>query len=145
MRAWLVALLLVVSPAWSAADEAANREAMAVLDAFMEAFNAREMEAFAATLNYPHVRFASGTVAVYENAADFSDRHLFEQLVATGWDHSHWLERRVVMSSPDKVHINTVFQRFNADNQPIGRYESLYIVTRQDGRWGIQARSSLAP
>ena len=33
--------------------------AMSALDMFMEAFNSRDMKAWAGTLNYPHVRFAS--------------------------------------------------------------------------------------
>jgi hypothetical protein len=35
-------------------------EAMQALDVFMVAFNARDPDAWAASLNYPHVRFASG-------------------------------------------------------------------------------------
>ncbi len=27
----------------------------------------------------------------------------------------------------------------------IGRFETIYIVTRQEGHWGIQARSAFAP
>ena len=26
----------------------------------------------------------------------------------------------------------------------LGTFETIYIVTRQDGRWGVQARSSFA-
>ena len=44
-------------------------EAMQALDAFMLAFNARDPEAWAASLNYPHVRFASGTVTVRNSAS----------------------------------------------------------------------------
>lgn len=145
MRAFVLVLLLVLVPALSRADEAANHAAMEVLDAFMQAFNARDVDAWAATLNYPHVRFASGTVSVYEDAAAFGDRDVFAMLARSGWDHSHWLTRDIVLSAPDKVHINSRFARFDADNAPIGTFESLYIVTRVNGRWGIQARSSLAP
>jgi len=49
------------------------------------------------------------------------------------------------MASPNKVHIATVFQRLNDQNEPIARYQSLYLVTLVDGHWGTQARSSLAP
>ena len=138
----LLVLLICASSAWG--DEKAD--AMAVLDAFMAAFNSRDFDAWSETLNYPHVRFASGTVTVYPDAAAFKDRpDAFERLAATGWHHSRWISREVVMSAPEKVHINTVFRRFDAQDQPIATYQSLYIVTRQDGRWGIQARSSLAP
>ena len=120
--------------------------AMAALDEFMATFNARDPVAWAASLNYPHVRFASGTVTVWETAEEFARGESFERLAAVGWDHSHWLSREVVLVSPGKVHVNTVFQRFNARNESIGTYESLYIVTKDNnGHWGIQARSSLAP
>ena len=119
--------------------------AMSALDMFMEAFNSRDMKACAATLNYPHVRFASEAVSVWANAEEFERGATFDRLPRTGWDHSSWLTRDVSLVSPGKVHVNTVFQRFNDKNEPIGTYESLYIVTLVDGHWGTQARSSLAP
>jgi len=126
--------------------EQAIASAMAALDDFMRTFNARDMQAWAATLNYPHVRFASGTVTVWQSAAEFARQSTFANLTATGWDHSNWLSREPVMVSHGKVHMNTVFQRYNSRNEPIGTYESLYIVTRNEqGKWGTQARSSLAP
>jgi hypothetical protein len=127
-------------------NDAAIVSAMAALDEFMTTFNARDPVAWAASLNYPHVRFASGTVTVWETAEEFAAGESFERLAAIGWDHSHWLSREVVLVSSAKVHVNTVFQRFNAENQPLGTYQSLYIVTRDSsGHWGTQARSSLAP
>ncbi len=119
--------------------------AMAALDEFMLAFNRKDMEDWAASLNYPHVRFASGGVTVWESAEEFAMREQFEHLARTGWDHSHWLSREVTLASPDKVHISTVFQHFNDRNEPIAKYQSLYLVTLVDGHWGTQARSSLAP
>ena len=119
--------------------------AMSALDMFIEAFNSRDMKAWAATLNYPHVRFASEAVTVWMNAEEFERGATFDRLPRTGWDHSSWLARDVSLVSPGKVHVNTVFQRFNDKNEPIGTYESLYIVTLVDGHWGTQARSSLAP
>lgn len=132
-----------------AQDQDGNTQAIdnatSALDEFMEAFNSRDMKAWAATLNYPHVRFASGAVTVWMNAEEFERGATFDRLPRTGWDHSSWLARDVSLVSPGKVHVNTVFQRFNDKNEPIGTYESLYIVTLVDGHWGTQARSSLAP
>jgi|TARA_B100000315_G_scaffold254215_3_gene294784 hypothetical protein len=119
--------------------------AMTALDEFMRTFNGRDMGAWAATLNYPHVRFASGGVTVWQDAEEFAKGRAFEYLASIGWDHSHWLSRDVTLASAGKVHISTVFQRFDSSNQPIGTYQSLYIVTNVDGHWGTQARSSLAP
>jgi len=123
----------------------ARDAAMTVLDDFMRAFNRRDMEAWAATLNYPHVRFASGSVRVWQDIHEFTAESPFANLGNNRWDHSHWLKRKVVLASPAKVHIATTFERFDENNESIGVYESLYIVTRVNGQWGIQSRSSLAP
>ena len=143
----LLALFTIAAPshAQDKATQQAIASAMAALDEFMLQFNRRDMNAWAATLNYPHVRFASGNVTVWETAEEFAQGSAFINLPRTGWDHSHWLSRDVVMASPGKVHIQTVFQRFNDGNEIIGTYKSLYIVTLKDGHWGTQARSSLAP
>jgi hypothetical protein len=42
--------------------------AQACLDAFMTAFNARDLPAFEKTFNFPHVRFASNTVRIINPA-----------------------------------------------------------------------------
>lgn len=124
---------------------AATQAAQKVLDRFMTTFNQRDMKGWAATLNYPHVRFASGTVTVWDSKEEFSKTPPFKALAKIGWDHSHWRSREVIMASPAKVHIATTFERFNKSNESIGVYQSLYIVTRVNGDWGITSRSSLAP
>ena len=140
-----LSVLSTSAVAQNSAEEEAVAGAMEAMDAFMLGFNARDPQAWAASLNYPHVRFASGTVTVWDSAEEFSQTLAFESLPASGWDHSHWLTRDVVLVSSAKVHIATVFQRFNSDNEVLFTYESLYIVTKVDGHWGTQARSSLAP
>jgi hypothetical protein len=119
--------------------------AMKAMDKFMSAFNARNIKEWSESLNYPHVRFASGQVRVWENTEAFISESDLSPLIESGWHHSRWISRDVVLSSPSKVHIATRFRRFNSDNEPISTYQSLYIVTLVDGHWGIQARSSLAP
>lgn len=131
-------------------DNAETKEAIAeatkALDNFMVTFNSRDPKAWAASLSYPHVRIASGTVTVWETEEEFANHMDFEAFSKRfGWDHSHWISREVIGANPDKVHFNTVFQRFNDKNEPIQKYNSLYIVTKVDGRWGTQLRSSYAP
>lgn len=145
----LIVLALIGLPGPAAVAESMDEDpveaAMGVLDAFMLAFNARNMAAWSATLNYPHVRFASGSVTVWPTRDEFAARAPFQALAGIGWDHSHWLSRKVILASPEKVHLSTVFQRYNDRNEIIGTYQSLYIVTKVDGHWGVQARSSMAP
>jgi hypothetical protein len=49
-----------------------------------------------------------------------------------------------VHASDDKIHVDTRFTRFRADGSRLGSYDSLYIVTKQNGRWGVKMRSSFA-
>jgi hypothetical protein len=140
----LVLAVAAVTPA-KARDVEAEAAAMKVLDAFMVAFNARDVVAFEAVLHFPHYRIASGSVSVLQDPRTLPD--LFERFVAAmpGWDHSAWQKREVIHSGPDKVHIDTRFTRYQADGSVLASYDSLYVVTKQDGRWGVIARSSFAP
>jgi hypothetical protein len=117
--------------------------AQACLDAFMVAFNARDLKAFEATFNFPHVRFASGKVTIIEPG--YHKPEMFERGALAEWDHSAWQRRNVIHAGADKVHIDTHFARYRKDDSLIGGFDSIYIVTRQDGHWGIQGRSSYAP
>jgi hypothetical protein len=116
---------------------------MATLDRFMAALNRRDEAALNDALNFPHVRIASGRVTTWPTAgtyrvADFLGR------AGDGWHESRWEERTVIHAGADKVHLAVVFSRWRADGSELGRFPSIYIVTRVDGEWGIQARSSFA-
>ena len=117
--------------------------AQGCLDAFMTAFNARDLPAFEKSFNFPHVRFASGKVTTIMpgdmKPAMFTTGSLAE------WDHSDWQRRSVIHAGADKVHIDTHFARFRKDGSVLGGFDSIYIVTKLDGKWGIQGRSSYAP
>ncbi len=147
----IAALLLLAGSMQAILAHADNPEvaaagAMASLDEFMEAFNDRDMTVWAATLHYPHVRFASGEVRIWPDAESFASESPFEALAATGWDRSRWASREVRLVDADKAHIETVFERLDADGAVVWTFPSLYIVTRDEhGNWGVQARSSLAP
>jgi hypothetical protein len=123
-----------------AAEIAAAQER---LDAFMAAFNARDLRAFEATFNFPHVRFASGQVTIINPG--YHKPEMFERGALAEWDHSAWQRREVIHAGADKVHIDTRFARYRKDGGLIGGFDSIYIVTLLDGRWGIQGRSSYAP
>lgn len=128
------------------AVKAAETAARGVMDAFLEAFNARDEAAWADTLLFPHVRLASGAVAVYENRSAFLDsRDLNQFAEETGWDYSTWDDMQIVQSAADKVHIAVTFTRYDAQGSVLATYQSFYVVERADGRWGVRARSSFAP
>ena len=122
--------------------------AMAVTTAFLDTFNAGDAAGHAATLAYPHVRLASGTVRIWQTldegvaAMETAIPLLRER---AGWHHSEWDHRLVIHTSNEKVHLDVQFTRYRADRSVIGVYPAVYVVVLVDGRWLIQCRSSFAP
>ncbi|WP_309606410.1 hypothetical protein [Phenylobacterium sp.] len=121
----------------------AIRAAQGVLDAFMTAFNARDVTAFEATFNFPSVRLASQGLVILK-AGDMTAERFTTGALAE-WDRSAWDRREVIHAGSDKVHIDTRFTRYRKDGSVIGGFDSIYVVTRQDGHWGVKIRSSFAP
>ena len=124
-----------------------ERQALAVLDAYMETFNAHDWPANAATLNYPPVRIAGPRVTLWPDAQAYADQNArrIETTFEHGWHHSGWDEREIVDGSDNKVHVLVRFTRYDERGTALASYPSLYIVTQVDGHWGVQARSSFAP
>ena len=119
--------------------------AMAVLDRFMAALNAQDEAGVNEAFNFPHVRFASGKVTTFPARGDFRMETFRARVDADGWAKSAWDKRDVIHAGADKVHFDTQFSRYRADGSRTAAFLSIYIVTRIDGHWGIQGRSSFAP
>ena len=117
--------------------------AVRCLDDFMAAFNARDLVAFEKTFNFPSVRLASNTLAIIEPG--YHKPEMFERGALEDWHHSAWERRDVIHSGSDKVHFDTRFTRYRTDGSVIGSFDSIYVVTCENGHWGIKARSSFAP
>lgn len=129
------------------ADEQSQIDAQCkkVLDDFMDAVNAYDAAAMDATMHFPHVRFAAGSVKVYERAGS-NPMDLFDRLrKEDNWKVSTWRTRELVQFNQHKAHYMVAYTRFRSDGSVIGVYESLYALTLQGGRWGIQLRSSFGP
>jgi hypothetical protein len=125
-------------------DEQQVEQVMSVLDEFMRSFNALDIEAHRQTYHFPHYRLASGQMRVLETREELNQDQLKKFLEGIGWHHSAWVSREISMASGNKVHVNTRFTRFRADGSEIGSYDSLYILTLEEGTWGIKLRSSFA-
>ena len=126
----------------SETDIAAARAAM---DGFMEALNREDEQAVRDRwFHFPHVRFHSGTVTVFETPEQFRSLVINRTGQAREWARSAWDYVELVDAGPGKVHFRVQFSRFRPDGSLIGSYKSFYIVTFKDGRWAIQGRSSWA-
>jgi hypothetical protein len=116
----------------------------AVAEEYVSAFTDRDMERSRDVLNYPSIRLASGRVTTWERRQDYE---IPWDLIAEreGWHHSTLDDVQVVQAGTDKVHIAATFSRYRADGERYVTHEALWVITNQDGHWGIQCRSSYAP
>lgn len=124
-------------------DPKVEGEVMRLLDDYMNAWNRKDLTAWELTFHFPHYRLASGRMNVLERPG-LQDANRIWTSVGRDWHHSRWDRRRIIHSSADKVHVDTKFTRCRADDSVIGSFESLYIVTKEEGRWGVKMRSSFA-
>jgi len=149
---YLLAWLLVTAPALSQSAPTfdarqTEREVMSVLDAFMTAFNACDAPAEERTYHFPHYRLASGQMRVLNAAGAETQAGMAatcKRFKESGWHHSAWSRRKIVHLSANKAHVDTQFTRYRADGSVIGAFDSLYVLTKEDSRWGIKLRSSFA-
>ena len=117
--------------------------ARAVMAAHLEALNAQDADALAATMHFPHYRLSGGVMRVWQGPetylADFHTR------ASNDWHHTKWDSVDVLMASPDKVHLDVRFTRFRADNSILASHRSLWVISEIATVWAAQLRSSFAP
>ena len=122
-----------------------ERLCLAVLDRFMAALNAHDAAAMDATMHFPHVRHAEEKLKIYD-ATGSNPMDLFDRLrEEDDWLRSAWTECRLVQCSSVKAHWAVSYVRYRSDGSEIGHYDSLYTLTKVNGAWGIQMRSSFGP
>lgn len=154
MKIIVITCLLVGLLAASTGSAGANRpialtsdtesEVTRLLDDYMTAWNRKDLAAWERTFHFPHYRLASGKMSVLERPG-LQDASKVWASAGSDWHHSRWDRRKIIHSSADKVHVDTRFTRCRADDSVIGSFESLYILTKENGRWGVKMRSSFAP
>ena len=145
VTAFLTALVLTPLTVWAQGDAVPELEARRVLEAFFEAFNAADNEAMRDTLNFPHaflINFSEEETR-FVMAQDRSELSTnFDGMrQSEGWAYSTLDSVVYSRVSPVKVHCELVFSRYKTDGTIYWTVPALWIVTKQDGHWGVQFRS----
>jgi hypothetical protein len=120
---------------------------MKVLDDYMGPFNGIETldtAVWGRSIHFPRYRLASGEMII-QNGPGESSLEALKRALGKEWHLSKWQRKSIVHLSESKVHVDTSFARFRKDGSVIASYDSLYILTKEDGRWGVKMRSSMAP
>lgn len=142
---WLLVAPLILVWRPIVAQDTREAAARAALDQYMEAWNAGDNEAIVRASNFPRLSIGpAGQVVVRENSDEIeTDFDLLRQ--AEGWNHTTFDLVEAVHVAPDKVHYRVVSSRRRSDGSAYRTGPALYIVTRQNGRWGLQLQSILPP
>ncbi len=114
--------------------------ALAVAGAYLDTFNASDIQAHVATLQFPTYLVNDGG-QVY----DFSDSKAYAAMVReypAPWHHEEFVEKVVAHQSTHKVHVRVKIRRLAEDNSVMGTHDSLWVIACRDGNWGIVVRST---
>lgn len=137
-------LLGSAAPILAQGEDAASA-ARGALDEYIRAWNDEDNDAIAAITNFPRISIGlNGQIVVRDNPEEIVvDFDLLR--AAEGWDHTTLDLVDATQVSPDKVHFRVVTSRRRADGSPYRTTPALYVVTNQDGQWGLQVQSVLPP
>lgn len=117
-------------------------QAMLLMDAHIAALNKRDATAIAATLHFPHHRLSGTTWKTWETPEHyFVD---FLKRAGSDWRRSAFEDIKVIDSSSDKVHIDAEIHRYDASDNLIACFRSLWVIIEIDGVWAAKVRSSFA-
>lgn len=127
---------------YDVADERIRAEVRDLVVAMVDGYNRRDLEQLRRACNYPLVRLDR---LEWSEAAQASDLLVdFAALQSrTGWSRSsvRYLDVRIPQSD-DKVVATLTVARYGTDGRELPPEDAVYLVTRQDNRWGIQASST---
>ena len=113
---------------------------------FMNSFNNKDNKGCSNACNFPHARVGNNGKLVIIEEPPIQNESFYDWFINVyGWNHSCWDYRQVIQSDQNKVHLQIQFSRYRADGSRIGVFPSLWIITNQEGHWGIKMRSSFAP
>jgi hypothetical protein len=114
-------------------------DALAVLDQFTAAFNRQDSVGMDAVLHFPHV-FLGDKLQIWQAPGSLS-AEFFPKLVESGWAFTRYTKKELILVTDERVHFLVTYDRCRADGSVLMAQAAVWIVTRINGKWGIQARS----
>ena len=125
-------------------DKIYVQEAIDLCMYWEKGFNERNRDICIEAMHFPHVRLWESTFSIFYLAEDFLkgfDKQTAD-LVKEGWGRTVTLDIKAIQSSDDKVHLTLHQSRRDKENREYHNFVTFWIVTKIEGKWGIQFRSS---
>ena len=121
-------------------DEYIITEALKCLDDFSRAFESEDLDAMDDCCHFPHYIISGNEVTVWNSRGQIN-HDFFEKLKEAGFKKTIITNRKPVLVSQNKVHFLYSYERVDINDKIMSRHDNLWILTKIDGRWGIQVRS----
>ena len=124
-------------------NQKAVQAALKVMDRHLSALNELDKLALASTLHFPHFRLVGTSLKIWETADKYLDD--FKTRVGENWAYTKLSPIIPISATTNKVHLDVQVNRFNAQDQLITDFKSIWVITEIGGVWAAQLRSSFAP
>ncbi len=125
-----------------------NTEIQKLIDAYLEAWNARDFDGMAALFTEPATYVVPhGTLHIPDRPALIDKlKQQFADLESDGFDHTEIeaVEARQCNETTAMVDLKNV-ARLRADGSAIGTIDAVYVCIRQDGRWRLSIAMACSP
>ena len=140
MAVFCGALMLIPGAAMTQSnDDQIAKEALATMVGFYDAFNKGDNDALQEYMTYPHVFMQrNGSVRIIEERWNMNFDRMRE---SQDWVKSTLDETEATTIFQDKVHFNITFSRHNSEGEVYLTQKGVWVVTKKDGKWGVQLRS----
>ena len=109
-----------------------------------EGFNKRDRKISVDLMHFPHVRLWNNQFSIFNSEEEFLKGFDLQtqKLEQEGWTHTVTKDIQAVQSDESKVHLLLLQSRRNKNDIEIENFQTLWIMTKIDGKWGIKFRSS---
>ncbi len=118
-------------------------EALSVMEAHLAALNRQDAAALTATLHFPHYRLVGTELAMWVGPETYLDD--FKTRAGSDWAYTKWRSLEVTQADATKVHLAVEIDRYDRKDKLIVAFKSTWVISKKDGRWAAQFRSSFAP
>ena len=124
-------------------NQKAVKAALKAMDRHLSALNELDKLVLASTLHFPLFRLVGTSLKIWENADKYLDD--FKTRVGENWAYTKLPSIIPISATTNKVHLDVQVNRFNAHDQLITDFKSIWVITEIGGVWAAHLRSSFAP
>jgi len=116
------------------------KESIKCLEEFSKCFEGEDLIGLDTCCHFPHYLLSGNEVICWERKGVLS-QDFFESLKQSGFKKTVVTRREPILVSENKVHFLYSYYRESISGEIMSKHDNVWILTRINGKWGIQVRS----